>query len=173
MKFKHFIPGLVFLVIALVLASVTGLQNKANFYPTMIGQDAPKFKTATLRGDVLDSEELKDNVILNFWASWCVACKAEHQALLELADEGYKLYGINSADQKAKAVEYLDKYKNPFLKNGIDKTRKIAIAFGVTGMPETFVIGRDGKIYFHYRGALTDEIINTQLKPIVEGLEAK
>lgn len=172
MKKTDFLPAFLFLLIAWAMVWVTSMEEKPNFYPTLIGKEIPKFETKTLyNNSILKSEDLKDNVILNFWASWCTGCKFEHEALLDLQKQGYKIYGIDTADKNIKAKRYLEESGNPYVKNGVDPTRAIAVAFGITGTPETFIIGKDGKIYYHFRGPLTEPEIETKLKPILAELE--
>ncbi|PIR32729.1 MAG: DsbE family thiol:disulfide interchange protein [Alphaproteobacteria bacterium CG11_big_fil_rev_8_21_14_0_20_44_7] len=174
MKFKNFIPALIFLLLAWILVFVTDLEDNPNYYPTMIGKDVAEFETILLYNNgTLSSEELKNNTILNFWASWCVACKAEHEYLMQMKEEGFPIYSINSGDKIDAAKEYLLHNGNAFIKTGIDPRRKLAFLMGVTGMPETFVIGKDGKIYFHHRGILTEDIVTKKIKPILDELNKK
>lgn len=172
MKFKNFIPAFLFLIVAILMAISTKLGDKSSFYPSMIGKEIPAFEIIELNGvDWLKSDELKSNAIVNLWASWCVSCRAEHENLLELA-KTHKVYGINSGDQIIPAQEYLKEHGDPFYKNGVDQQRRIALALGAQGLPETFVVGKDGVIYFHHRGALSGDVIEGQLLPILEKLES-
>lgn len=173
MKLKNLLPGFVFLIIAIMLATLNDTANKPNYFPSMVGKQIPEFSAPLLfREGKLTDAELKNNVILNFWASWCVACQAEHGTLLELA-KNHEIYGMNSGDNDDDAKNYLREHGNPFTKVGVDAHRKLAIAFGLQGMPETYVIGKDGVIYFHYRGAINDSIVKTQILPILAELENK
>jgi cytochrome c biogenesis protein CcmG/thiol:disulfide interchange protein DsbE len=171
MKLKNFFPAFLFLLVALLMAISTKLGDKANFYPSMIGKEMPAFEAPLLEGEgVLSSDEIKSNSIVNLWASWCVACQAEHENLLELA-KTYKIYGINSGDSPVPAKKYLAEHGNPFYKVGVDPQRRIALALGAQGLPETYVIGDDGIIYFHHRGVLTKQVIEEELVPILKELE--
>lgn len=167
MKLKNFIPGLIFLLIAMLLVYVNDLEEKPNFYPTMVSKDIPVFTMESLDGKLVSNTDMYGKIV-NVWASWCVACKAEHGSFLSLKEQGYQMIGINSADTKDRALTYLENYKNPFSDNINDPKRTLAIALGVTGMPETFVIDKQGMIIFHRRGVITDDIINTQIKPLLE-----
>jgi cytochrome c biogenesis protein CcmG/thiol:disulfide interchange protein DsbE len=86
MKLKNFFPAFVFLLVAILMAISTKLGDKSSFYPTMIGKEIPQFSAPLLEGDgVMTSDELKNNTIVNLWASWCTACFAEHELLKDLA----------------------------------------------------------------------------------------
>lgn len=170
MKLKNFLPGIIFLLLAIFLVYMTDLEEKPNFYPSMVGKTVPKFTIDTLDGQYKVKQKEFNGKIINFWASWCVACKAEHDLLLNLRQKGYKLIGVNSGDQRERGLEYLKEYKNPFYTNLFDPKRTLAIAMGVTGMPETFVINKDGLIIYHFRGALTRNEIFNHLMPVLDEL---
>lgn len=171
MKLKNFIPAFLFLIIAILMAVATKLGDKASYYPNMIGKPLPEFSMPLLEGEgELTSEELKSNAIVNLWASWCTACLAEHDPLLELA-KTHKIYGINSGDFPVPAKKYIEQHGNPFYKIGVDPQRRIALAMGGQGLPETYIIGKDGIIYYHHRGMLTQTIIENELLPILQELE--
>lgn len=171
MKFKNFVPALLFLLIAVLMAIATGLGDKASYYPSMIGKKLPDFSAPLLGTEgELNSAELRSNAIVNLWASWCTACRAEHDLLLDLS-KNYKIYGIDSGDAEKAAIAYLKDNGNPFYKVGVDPQRRIALAMGSQGLPETYIIGEDGIIYFHHRGVLTREIIDKEIIPIIEQLE--
>lgn len=153
------------------MAISTKLGDKTSFYPTMIGKPMPKFTAKMLDGSAdFDSEELKSNAIVNLWASWCTACIAEHNVLLELA-KTRKIYGVDSGDIDAPAKQYLIDHGNPFHKVLVDPQRRIALALGSQGLPETYVIGKDGIIYYHHRGTLTQQMVDDELLPILGQLE--
>ena len=159
----RFVPIIFFLLVAILMATATHLEDNPKFMPNMIGKKIT----------VLNDELTKEVSVLNVWASWCISCQAEHETLLQMQKDGIPLYGLNSGDKPEMAQAYLDKMGNPFKKVIADPKREYAIKLGTTGMPETFVIGKDGIIYYHYRGNLTDEIVKTKLRPIYEELLKK
>lgn len=131
----------------------------------MIGKQIPAFKLISLDGDSLNNQEFTNEVVvINFFASWCVTCLAEHEHLKELA-KNVRLYGIAWRDENTK--QYILEHGNPYHKIGIDKKGDIGIEFGITGVPQTFIIDKDGKIIFAYPGNLTKDIINDQIIPII------
>jgi cytochrome c biogenesis protein CcmG/thiol:disulfide interchange protein DsbE len=112
--------------------------------------------------------------IVNVWASWCVPCHEEHPLLLELAKQpGVRLYGINYKDDSAAARRFLGRYGNPFQRVGADRSGRVAIDWGVYGVPETYVITGDGKIAYRHVGPLTGEAIQQKLLPLLRDSSPK
>ncbi|GAB4392946.1 MAG: DsbE family thiol:disulfide interchange protein [Kiloniellaceae bacterium] len=128
------------------------------------GLEVPGFATADLaRGEV---------VMVNFFASWCVPCRAEHPYLTAFAEEtGVPLYGINHRDKPEDAAAWLAELGNPYLRIGADPGRA-AVEWGVTGVPETFVIDGAGRIRYHHRGPLVPEVIERDLAPLLQELRS-
>lgn len=172
MKLKNFLPGLIFLIIAMVMVYVNDLEDKPNFFPSMAGKEVPIFATESLKGEKVTQDLLKGKIV-NFWASWCTACRAEHDYLLNIQDKGYELVGVNSGDRRDAGLEYLKEHKDPFIKNVYDPRRTLAIAMGVTGMPETFIVNDEGIIIYHHRGVLTRNEIFNELLPAADELNKK
>ena len=107
--------------------------------------------------------------IVNVWASWCVPCHDEHPLLMALAKApGIRLYGINYKDDPAAARRFLGRYGNPFQRVGADRTGRVAIDWGVYGVPETYVITGDGKIAYRHVGPLTEAAIRDKLLPLMQ-----
>jgi cytochrome c biogenesis protein CcmG, thiol:disulfide interchange protein DsbE len=130
----------------------------------LIGRPAPTFALSPLPGlrregepvPGLTSEELKGTVtIVNVWASWCVPCRVEHPVLMELSrDPRFRLVGINHKDDPENARRFLGQHGNPFAAVGVDPTGRTTIDWGVYGVPETFVVGRDGTIRYKKVGPI-------------------
>ena len=107
--------------------------------------------------------------LVNVWGSWCVPCRDEAPLLLTLAaDPRVRVVGINYKDQPDNARRFLGRYGNPFAANGTDSNGRAAIEWGVYGVPETFVIGRDGRIAYKLIGPVTPDNLDTALKPAIE-----
>ena len=120
------------------------------------GAPVPGLETAAFTGAVS---------VLNVWASWCVPCRDEAPLLMKLAaDKRIRIVGINYKDQPAEAVKFIARYGNPFAANGADANGRAAIEWGVYGVPETFVIGRDAKIAYKLIGPITPENLDAVLK---------
>ena len=171
-------PVIIFVILALLLLAallVRRSQEEAGISPTelpspLIGQQAPDFalppldeKTlGLLRADLASGQP----VILNFWASWCTPCRAEHPILEDLSQrKDLALYGVDYKDTPQKARALLDELGNPFARLAIDQPGRVAIDWGVTGVPETFVIDGKGVVKAHVAGPLTPEIVQSIILP--------
>ena len=124
---------------------------------TLIGQPAPALPEAPLAGfPVVDGDTLGsgDVTLVNFWASWCPPCRAEHPNLLQLQGDGVPIVGVNFKDTAANAARYLEDSENPFFAIGFDPQGRAAIEWGVTAPPETFIVNGDGTVLFRFAGPL-------------------
>ena len=137
---------------ALDLPPVTGLERD--------GHPVPGIAAADFKGGV---------TVVNVWASWCVPCHDEAPLLVELArDPRFRLVGINYKDQPDNARRFLGRYGNPFAAAGADTSGRAGIEWGVYGVPETFVIGRDGRIAYKLVGPVTPDNVKDVLTPEIE-----
>ena len=124
------------------------------------GTAVPGFDATAFKGKVS---------IVNIWASWCVPCHDEAPLLLELSkDPRLQLVGINYKDVPENARRFLGRYGNPFARVGVDANGRAAIEWGGYGVPETFIVGRDGTIHYKLVGPITPENINTVLKAEID-----
>lgn len=127
--------------------------------PGLAGVDEAALSTADLGGGV---------VLLNFFASWCTPCLAEHPLLTRLSDElGFTLYGIAYQDEPADTVAWLSRNGNPFDRVAVDAAGRVAIDWGLAGVPETFVIDAGGRVRFRHAGPLTPDIVEDSLLPVL------
>jgi cytochrome c biogenesis protein CcmG, thiol:disulfide interchange protein DsbE len=107
--------------------------------------------------------------VVNVWASWCVPCHDEAPLLLQLArDSRLRLIGINYKDEPENARRFLGRYGNPFAAAGADRSGRAAIEWGVYGVPETFIVGRDGRIAYKLVGPITEDNLTSVLKPEID-----
>ena len=140
----------------------------------LIGREAPRTDLPPVPGLAragapvpgLDTAAFKDNVsVVNVWASWCVPCADEAPLLLRLAaDKRVLIVGINYKDTPENAVRFLARYGNPYAANGADGNGRASIEWGVYGVPETFVVGRDAKIAYKLIGPITPQNLDAVLK---------
>ncbi|HXM84435.1 MAG TPA: DsbE family thiol:disulfide interchange protein [Stellaceae bacterium] len=170
------LPLVLFLALAAYLWRGLDPDRDPQLLPSaLIDKPAPVFSLGTLLGNgVLASDEMKGQVVLvNFFASWCVPCRAEHAALMQLAkDNGVPLYGIAYKDKPEDVVKFLDSLGNPYLRVGLDQSGRTAIDFGVYGVPETYVIDRQGHIRWRHAGPLDAGVIAKELNPLLRQLGA-
>jgi cytochrome c biogenesis protein CcmG/thiol:disulfide interchange protein DsbE len=137
----------------------------------LIGRPAPAFELASMDGRTIDSSTLRGRVVLvNFWASWCFDCIAEHAVLLE-AQEQYGpdlvIIGVLYQDTVEDALAFLARYGDGGWPNLLDADGMLAIDYGVTGVPETFFIGSDGIVRYKQYGAVTQAVIDANLPTLV------
>jgi cytochrome c biogenesis protein CcmG/thiol:disulfide interchange protein DsbE len=137
---------------------------------------APAFaagQPAIADSDILTGAYKGQVVAINFFASWCVPCRAEHPLLKKLSDEtGIPVLGLAWKDKKDALQGFLDELGNPYARIGTDDTGRIGIVgFGITGVPETFIIDKQGIIRDRIGGPLSDDLIETQLVPLIKDLQ--
>ena len=151
------LPPAIFAVFAgLALAGM--LSNSPDeLRSTFIGQQAPALPVEAVQGTVqLTDADLRrgEITLVNFWASWCPPCRAEHPNLLDLQAQGYRVAGMNFRDQQEQAGPYLVDHDNPFFATGFDPRGRTAIDWGVTAPPETFIVDGDGTVLYRFVGPL-------------------
>ena len=122
----------------------------------------PLGQTPLLTRDALASGEL---IIVNFWASWCPPCRAEHPTLTALAEAGVPLFGVNYRDRTDHALSFLDELGNPYALLGRDELGRMGPDWGVVAMPETFFIDGDGNVVLHFRGPVIARSLENQIRP--------
>ncbi len=137
----------------------------APFDVPLLGNKEAHFSPAAWQGRV---------AVLNVFASWCEPCAVEHEVLMKIAKSGkVAVYGLAWRDKPEKATEWIRQRGNPYQAIGVDEHGKSTVALALTGVPETFVLDRDGLIAYHYNGALTDDLADNLILPLVEKLNAK
>jgi cytochrome c biogenesis protein CcmG/thiol:disulfide interchange protein DsbE len=172
------VPLVAFLALVALFVLRLGAGDPSRIPSALIGHPAPRTDLPPLPGLErdgkavlgLNSAEFQGRVtVLNVWASWCVPCREEAPLLMTVAaDPRVRVVGMNYKDQPDNARRFLGRYGNPFAANGIDGNGRAAIEWGVYGVPETFVIGRDGRIAYKLIGPVTPDNLETVLKPAIE-----
>ncbi len=171
MNLKYILPVALFAGVAAALA--VGLTLKPGQIPSvMIDKPVPKFDLPAVMGRPrgLASAELKGEVrLVNFFASWCVACRAEHPLLNRLTRDGVvPVYGVNYKDKPEDARAWLDRLGDPYVRSGADLPGRVGIDWGVYGLPETFIVDQRGRIVFKHIGAIDAAALEDTILPIVE-----
>ena len=172
------LPLLLFSALALLFWFRLGNSDISQIPSALIGHAAPETTLPPLPGLVsngtpvpgLDPATFKGKVsLVNVWASWCVPCHGEAPLLNDLAkDRRLQFVGINYKDAADNARRFLGRYGNPFDIVGVDVNGRASIEWGVYGVPETFVVGRDGTIAYKLVGAITPDNIDAVLKPEID-----
>lgn len=158
---------------ALFLAQLLSGRDISTVPSALIGQPAPETALSPLEGSgvpgLLSADFTGQVTLVNVWASWCGPCRDEHPVLLGLSqDKRFAIAGLNYKDKPENARRFIGELGNPYSAIGVDETGRAAINWGVYGVPETYVVDRQGKIRFRYVGPLTPEAATTRLLPEVE-----
>ena len=172
---RFLIPLALFIVLVAFLA--IGLNLNPREVPSpLIDKPAPAFELTRLDDPVrsLKAEDLRGQVwLLNVWASWCVACLQEHPVLLAFSKSSpVPIYGLNYKDQRDAAFAWLGKHGNPYTASLVDTDGRVGIDYGVYGVPETFLIDRQGTIRFKHIGPVTEDVLKREIVPMIEKLRS-
>jgi cytochrome c biogenesis protein CcmG, thiol:disulfide interchange protein DsbE len=172
---KFLIPLGVFVVLLVFLG--VGLKLDPREVPSpLIGKPAPSF--ALPRLDAADQTLRRDDLlgkvwVLNVWASWCAPCREEHPLLVDFAKRRLApVYGLNYKDQRPAGMAFLRQLGNPYEASLFDADGRVGIDYGVYGVPETFVIDKQGIIRFKHIGPLNPDVIRSKIEPLLKELNA-
>ncbi len=173
-----FFPLLLFLVIVLVFV-VQLARNAQGDDPTrlesvLVGKPVPAFRLEDLliEGKEYDQSLLKGRpLLLNVWATWCPTCYAEHQFLNSLSEQGVVIIGLNYKDDRTQAIDWLNKYGNPYQYSLFDGDGMLGLDLGVYGAPETFFIDAQGVIRYRHVGDINADNWKSTLEPLYEKIE--
>lgn len=172
---RYLLPLVIFLALVGFLA--VGLKLDPREVPSpLIDKPAPAFTLPTLAAPekTMSVADMRGKVwLLNVWASWCVACRQEHPVLVELAKTGVvPIYGLNYKDKLPDATRWLTNFGNPYQQSLLDTDGLVGIDYGVYGVPETFVIDKEGVIRLKHIGPVTPEALERTILPLVKKLGA-
>ena len=133
--------------------------------------ELPSFRLDNLENsDLITDEALQGNFILNVWASWCITCRIEHPYLMNLNNNGIPIIGLNYKDERNDAINWLNKYGNPYDLTVHDYKGTLALDLGVTGAPETLLV-HNGKVVAHYQGEVNKLIWEDVFLPVIKEKE--
>lgn len=175
-KWLMILPPVLFA--GLVAAFYTSMirPNRDEIPSTFVDRSSPVLPETGLAGvPLLTSADLVTGqvTVLNFWATWCPPCRAEHPKLLEMAAAGIRVAGVNMMDDDAKAVAYLAEEGNPFFAVATDPKGRNRVEWGVTAPPETFIIRGDGTVAYRFIGPLIGTDYERRFKPALEAALAE
>jgi cytochrome c biogenesis protein CcmG/thiol:disulfide interchange protein DsbE len=170
---RYLIPVGLFALLVILLG--VGLKLDPREVPSpLIGQAAPQFTLPALHTPemTIGPQDMRGKVwMLNVWASWCVACRAEHPLLVQLARSGeIDIIGLNYKDENQAAVRWLLQHGDPYMVSAVDADGRVGIDWGVYGVPETFVIDQDGVIRYKHIGPITEQALAQKIMPLVREL---
>ncbi|QKJ87999.1 Cytochrome c-type biogenesis protein CcmG, thiol:disulfide oxidoreductase [Paramixta manurensis] len=169
-----YIPLVLFLLLAAALLwqltrNAQG-DDPTNLESALIGKPVPVFKLESLDhpGQTYNQSVLTDGkpILLNVWATWCPTCRAEHQYLNGLAQQGIRVVGLNYKDSRIKAVNWLNTLGNPYALSLYDGDGMLGLDLGVYGAPETFLIDGKGIIRYRHAGDMNDRVWQQEVKPL-------
>jgi cytochrome c biogenesis protein CcmG, thiol:disulfide interchange protein DsbE len=166
------------LFIALVVFLLVGLRRDPHEVPSpLINKPAPAFKLPQLHepARTFSVESMRGKVwVLNFWGTWCVACREEHPMLVEFAKSGaLPIYGVDYKDDREAAKQWLNELGNPYTLTAFDVDGRTSIDYGVYGAPESYLIDKNGVIRFKQIGPITEDVWNNKFLPLAKQLNQR
>ena len=178
-KRLQLLPVLIFLAVAGLFAVALRTGEPTKLPSTLIGKRVPSSSFPQIEGLVANSRPVpgfsdadlaKGHVsLVNFWASWCASCMADHALIADLkAKTNVDVFGVDYKDSAIEARRFLSRYGNPYTAVGADESGRTAIDWGVYGMPETFVINGQGEVVYKHVGAMSEEAIASKIIPAIE-----
>ncbi len=171
---RYLLPLGVFAALAALLWVGLGL-NPREVPSPLIGKSAPAFELTQLReaDATFSPQQMRGKVwLLNVWASWCVSCREEHPVLVEFSRRNVvPIVGLNYKDRREDGLAWLARFGNPYTLSAFDPEGKVGIDYGVYGVPETYLIDRDGVIRYKHIGPVTPQVLNEKLLPKIKELQ--
>ena len=163
------------LFIGLVAFLLIGLHRDPHEVPSpLINKSAPDFQLQQLNepAKTISAKEMRGKVwLLNFWGTWCVACREEHPVLVKYSKtNAVPIYGVDYKDDRAAAIQLLAQEGNPYTMTLSDPEGRTSIDYGVYGAPESYLIDKNGVIRFKQIGPITDEVWNNKILPLAKQL---
>jgi cytochrome c biogenesis protein CcmG/thiol:disulfide interchange protein DsbE len=169
----YLIPVAIFAALAVLLGWAL-THNPREIPSALIGKAVPQFNLPPVQGRTLglsNADLIGEVSLVNVFASWCVACREEHPLFMRLkAGDMVPIHGLNYRDQPDHAARWLDSLGDPYTRTGADRDGRVAIDWGVYGVPETFVVTKDGRIAHKHIGPLTPKDIEATILPLIRRL---
>lgn len=173
---RYLVPLGIFVVLSIFLFIGLGL-NPREVPSPFINKPAPDFQLQKLdaMNEVFSNKDMQGKVwLLNVWASWCVACRQEHPLLVEMSRRGdVPIYGLNYKDAPTDARRWLQQHGNPYILSAVDYEGKVGIDYGVYGVPETFIIDKQGVIRHKVIGPISVPELKNCVMPVVNELRKR
>jgi cytochrome c biogenesis protein CcmG/thiol:disulfide interchange protein DsbE len=169
------VPPVLFAGLAAMFLFGMGRGDPENLPSAFIGREAPAMTAEALPGHppITRADLASGKVVLvNFWASWCPPCRAEHPNLMKLRAQGLTVLGVNFADKAGDAQAYLDAEGNPFAAIAFDPNRRTAVDWGVSAPPESFLVDGEGRVVFKFIGPLVGSDFEQRFLPALKAAQA-
>ena len=170
------IPPVIFAALAVMFYLGMQREDPDALPSARIGQEAPGMALTPLAAKpVFDDAALRAPGVklVNYWASWCAPCRAEHPSLMALAEAGIPIYGVNYKDDPEKALAFLDELGDPYAGIGADESGRTALDWGLYGVPETYVIDSEGRVVLRFAGPITQRTLERQIRPAIEAAQGE
>ncbi|TAK99667.1 MAG: DsbE family thiol:disulfide interchange protein [Aquabacterium sp.] len=172
---RFLLPIGLFLAMACTLALALKRGDPQEIPSLLVGKPVPAFNLTQLEdaSKSFGPQNLKGQVwLLNVWASWCTSCRKEHPLLLDFAKQGVvPIIGFNYQDQREAGLATLKEHGNPYQLTAFDADGRAGMDLGVIGVPETFVVDKQGRIRFKFTGPITPEVLKDKLLPLIKELK--
>ncbi|AMO57535.1 thiol:disulfide interchange protein [Endozoicomonas montiporae] len=167
MKKWTLVPLVLFLVLSVLFFQALFRENKNDLPSALLNRPLPAFQLPTVLNPerVVTEKDLLGQVsLLNVWGTWCIGCRVEHPFLMELAEQGVTLYGVNYKDEQSDARQWLKLKDDPYVFSAADIDGRLGIDLGVYGAPETFLVDRQGMIRYKHIGVVDKRVWEEELK---------
>lgn len=159
------------LLIGLIYLALGLRENPKEIPSPLVGKTFPEYNTQDLDGEEFRLSGIDARpMIVNVWASWCVACRTEHPVINKLSrqyGDRVRFIGLNYKDKLDDAKRWLDQYGDPYARSAFDHNGRIGIDLGVYGVPETFFVSTDGRIIDKHIGPLTEPVLTQKLNELL------
>lgn len=168
-------PPLIFLALVALFFFGMMRDNPDALPSSLEGRPAPAVEVTLLGSKpVFEDKVLREGGVklVNFWASWCAPCRVEHPNLQQLADEGIPIYGVNYKDKPENALGFLNELGDPYTAIGADENGRMALNWGLYGVPETYVLDGSGRIVLRFAGPITPSILESTIRPAIAEAQA-
>jgi cytochrome c biogenesis protein CcmG/thiol:disulfide interchange protein DsbE len=170
---RYITPLLAFAILVAVFIKGLDPERDLNELPSpFLGKEAPTFdlpRVHNLEERVTSGDYAGEVALVNFWATWCVGCRQEHEFLMELSrTSDVPIYGIDWRDKHGPALQWLNSLGDPYVATGFDGDATTGIDWGVYGAPETFLIGTDGTVLYKHLGPLNRQVWENDFVPLIE-----
>lgn len=173
-SFLMILPPILFGGLALLFLLGMNRENPDELPSALVGKQAPAVQVSQFSDmPLVDDGDLRTGELrlVNFWASWCGPCRVEHPTLMQLQAEGVEIIGVNYKDPEGNATKFLDSLGNPYGSGGADTTGRMALNWGVYGVPETYLIDGEGKVLLRIAGPVTQRELAERLRPAMDALK--